>query len=146
MVTQTVVQPAFSRPAQTITTVVTLGPSPTGGADSGDHGSKGLTNLQLGAIIGSIAILVVIGITTGICMSGGKKKPAEPVHEYYTTISPSSSSSSSSRHSKKHRSKKHPRRPPPVAERIPGGPKYPTYRAIPIPNPREPPPVARTKV
>jgi hypothetical protein len=28
--------------------------------------------------------------------------------------------------------------PPPVAERIPGGPKFPTYRAIPIPNPRRP--------
>ncbi|KAH8650454.1 hypothetical protein BGZ61DRAFT_487849 [Ilyonectria robusta] len=34
-------------------------------------------------------------------------------------------------------------RPPPVVERIPGGPKFPKYRAIPIPNPRRPPVVER---
>lgn len=28
--------------------------------------------------------------------------------------------------------------PPPAVERIPGGPKNPTYRALPIPNPRKP--------
>jgi hypothetical protein len=136
VVTQVITQPAVTQPAQTLTTVVTLGPSPTQTADDGGgHGTGGLTNVQFGAIIGCVAAVVVIAIAAGICLSS-KKKP-DVVHEYY-------SSSSSSGSGRRRRRRRHPRRPPPATEWVPGGPKFPTYKAIPIPNLRNPE-VAHTK-
>lgn len=142
VVTQTITQPAVTQPAQTMTTLVTLGPSTTHAANGtgGDHGGTGgLTNVQFGAIIGCIAALVVIGIAAGICLSSNKKK-SQNVYEYYTTTSSTSSGSSKRRRRKRH----HPKHPPPPTEWVPGGPKFPTYKAIPISNPRNPP-VAHTK-
>lgn len=125
IITQILTQPA--RPAATVTTLVTLGPTSTAAATH--HGPNGLTHVQFGAIIGCVAAVVVMAIAAGICLSSGGKTRNQDAHIYYAETTTTSSSSSGYSKKKRH---KHPRRPPPVAERIPGGPKYPTYRAVPV--------------
>ncbi|OAQ69860.1 hypothetical protein VFPPC_02429 [Pochonia chlamydosporia 170] len=127
VVTQTV---TVTQPAQTVT--ITAGASQKAEI-SGDHGTGGLTSVQFGAILGVICSLVVIGIAAGICLSSNKKSKVR--QKYYTTATSSSSGSSRRRHRRRNRS-------PPTM--VPGGPKYPTYRAIPISKPTNPP-VAHTK-
>jgi hypothetical protein len=139
VVTQTIVQDLA-----TYTTVVTLGTIPTdkAGADGrhddrdtsggggGGGGGSGISSGQLGAIIGGVAALVLIALVICLCCSRGRS--ARPYDD---------SSHASSIIAVEVPDPRRPggiRRPPPAAERVPGGPRYPTYRAIPIPNPRNP--------
>jgi hypothetical protein len=131
VVTQTIV-----REFTTLTTVITLGTIPTNNADPppapanearDDSGASGggLNNLEIGAILGSIvAAISVIAMWYCYCYLPGTKRR---LIQYESSYSEESMVYMS------------PRRPPPVAEMVPGGPRYPTYRAIPIPNPRNPP-------
>ncbi|PWI70178.1 hypothetical protein PCL_00322 [Purpureocillium lilacinum] len=159
----------LTRPATTLVTLITLGstpstssssssssPSPTASlvvpANSG--GKHGLSSVQLGAILGSIAAVVVLVIVAGICLAN--KTPPRKRHTYvyqdWSTSSSggshgsSSTSSSSTAKSKKKPPPKGPKRPSRPPQLIPGGAPYPTYKAVPIPNPRKPPSVKRVFV
>lgn len=144
-----VVTQTLTRQATTLVTRVTLGSTgtaaPTGlvvpDADIEGNG-HGLSSAQLGAILGSIAAVVVLIIVAGICFAN-KKKPRTAVYQGYGSSYGTSSTSDSL--PSRSRPKK-PRYPPRVVELIPGGSPYPTYRAIPIQNPRNPPPMKRVYV
>ncbi|KAM4057278.1 hypothetical protein HRG_004106 [Hirsutella rhossiliensis] len=137
---QHVVTQTILRQATTLTTVVTLAPASTVRPDAHIYGAQpGLSSLQLGAILGSIAAVAVVFLAGGICWAHRRKARAVPAvdYTYYyysdTYAEPLSADSLSSKHRPKT-----PRYPPPVAEFIPGGARYPTYKAIPIKNPRKP--------
>ncbi|KAH7162174.1 hypothetical protein B0J13DRAFT_535329 [Dactylonectria estremocensis] len=164
----------------TFTTHVTLGGSqPTDDsttvATTHHESNGGLTNAQIGAIVGSVVgVFVLVMIILCCC----RREPPPPSRRHGDRRSYGSYSSSyftddtpepwppkgqyrrtpkpmtprpmmpaqpmpaqfmppmTPRSTRSHRS--FVQRPPPVVERIPGGPKFPTYRAIPIPNPRRP--------
>lgn len=132
----------------------------------GSH--NGLTNAQIGAVIGSIigfTLLVLIIIFCAISRRRAQRRRYRHRYHYDRSSSGSSSSGGGSEY------RGRPVRKPPVArvrrnvtvvdrdgweggyathaggvrerERIPGGPKWPTYRAIPIPNPRKNPNLRR---
>jgi len=120
----------------------------------GDH--NGLTNAQIGALVGAIiGAIILILLLIWCCLAQRarqrrrmyrrsiRRHTASSGEASYTSsfidVPPSPRKPSATR-------KKHGRAPPPPPpplpkERIPGGPKYPTYRAIPIPNPRRNPSV-----
>ena len=130
VITQTIVQD-FT----TYTTLITLGTIPTDDAGSdGRHNnvepsgdSGGISSGELGAILGGVAAFVLISIIVCLCCTRSRRNVRVYDYSSYAT-----SSIAVDVHTTRVR------RPPPVAERIPGGPKFPTYRAIPIPNPRNP--------
>ncbi|KAH6606970.1 hypothetical protein Trco_006123 [Trichoderma cornu-damae] len=159
IITQTLI-----RPSTTITTTITLGtiepvatstiavvPLPV----SHHHG---LSGGQIGAILGSVVGVVVLLLIVGFCYVGSRRMPITYEEEkvekrkkrkgggtrttrgiyeyteeavYYTTPKGKSSS---------RKDTVYVQTPDPVviSERIPGGPKFPTYRAVPIANPRNP--------
>ncbi|KEY72476.1 hypothetical protein S7711_05151 [Stachybotrys chartarum IBT 7711] len=146
VLTQTII-----REFTTFTTVVTLGviptndpsgepPSDESSSDSasagGGGGGDGLNSLELGAILGSVFGVVVIVLLWYCCCY----TPVTPRTSYEYRMHEYDSYRKSTGHVVDDAPTRPsaPRRPPPVAERIPGGPRYPTYRAIPIPNPRNP--------
>ncbi len=89
--------------------------------------------MQLGAIIGSIAALVVIIVAVGIYLSQQKRtRQSEIKYDYYSSYEGSSFSGVVSHHTRP----KKPRYPPRPADVIPGGVPFPAYRAVPIKNPR----------
>ncbi|KAL7791554.1 hypothetical protein V8C37DRAFT_141916 [Trichoderma ceciliae] len=153
------------RPSTTITTTLTLGtiepvatstiavvPLPV----SHHHG---LSGGQIGAILGSIVGVVVLLLIVGFCYVGSRRVPityeeekeekkrkkqgrgstrnTRGVHEYTEETvyyTPPRRKSSSRKVSVSVQTPA----PAVVSERIPGGPKFPTYRAVPISNPRNP--------
>ncbi|KAL7943353.1 hypothetical protein V8C42DRAFT_105091 [Trichoderma barbatum] len=151
------------RASTTITTTITLGtiepvatetiaivPLPV----SHHHG---LSGGQIGAILGSVVGVVVLLLIVGFCYVGRRRMPITYEDEKKKTKKKRSGSSSRTRDIYEYteeavyyvpsRKKSSSRRvsvtvqepaPVVVAERIPGGPKFPTYRAIPISNPRNP--------
>lgn len=137
-----VITQILTRDHSTITTIVTLGTMPTDTPDEGTSpeadiygNDNGLSSAELGAILGSVAVVILIVIVGLFCFANARRRRTRVVRygSSYTsdsdvTISPPPRP-------------RMPRRPPPVVERIPGGPRYPTYRALPIRNPRNPPPV-----
>ncbi|EQL01411.1 hypothetical protein G6O67_003372 [Ophiocordyceps sinensis] len=134
---QHVVTQTITRQATTLTTTITLAPANTPRPDAPIYGAQqGLSSLQLGAILGSVAVAAVVILAAGICWTHRRRARAVPVAEYsyhydgdtYTYYTPSSDSVPSKR----------PRYPPPVADFIPGCDRYPTYKALPIKNPRDP--------
>ncbi|UNI23966.1 hypothetical protein JDV02_009751 [Purpureocillium takamizusanense] len=179
----------LTRPATTLVTLVTLGsstpttvttssssssspssdPAATSLVVPDNNGKHGLSSVQLGAILGSIAAVVVIVIVAGICLAN-KTPPRHKRHTYvyqdwggtagdssssssggggggsYGSSSTSSSSTGRSKNKKKKPKPKGPKRPPHAPELIPGGAPYPTYKAVPISNPRKPPSVKRVYV
>ncbi|KJZ76503.1 hypothetical protein HIM_04232 [Hirsutella minnesotensis 3608] len=139
----------LTRPETTLTTVVVLGsatasfPTETPSNTNQVPGSgSGLSSLQLGAILGSVAALVVILIAAGICHA--QRRPNRPVveYDYYSSYGTSSFSDDLPNH----KQPKKPRYPPRMAEVIPGGAPFPTYRAVPIKNPRQTQKLKRTYV
>ncbi|KAL6909234.1 hypothetical protein GGI43DRAFT_394898 [Trichoderma evansii] len=161
VLTQTIV-----RPSTTFVTTITFGaiepvatntiaavPVPI----SNHHG---LSGGQIGAILGSVVGVVVLALIIGFCYVGNKRNAvtyeeekvkkrkrrnshstrssshvvyqyAEDDAYYYTTPKKKSST-------KKASVSIQTPAPAVVSERIPGGPKFPSYRAIPISNPRNP--------
>ncbi|KAI9166464.1 hypothetical protein HJFPF1_02566 [Paramyrothecium foliicola] len=131
VITQTVAQ-EFT----TYTTIVTLGLIPTDDAGGNARpvdpappsgGGGGISSAQLGAILGGVVAFVVILLVACFCCGGRRRQ----VRSY-------SRGSSEASYPNVEPPQPRVRRPPPVVERVPGGPKFPTYRAIPIPNPRNP--------
>ncbi|KAH7170089.1 hypothetical protein EDB81DRAFT_774416 [Dactylonectria macrodidyma] len=168
----------------TFTTHVTLsGSQPTDSTTvvtEHHESSGGLTNAQVGAIVGSLVgffVLVMIiicccrrrpppppprrhgdrrsyGSYSSSYFTDDTPEPWPPKGQYRRTPKPATPRMMppqqmppqfmppqfippmTPRSTRSHRS--FVQRPPPVVERIPGGPKFPTYRAIPIPNPRRP--------
>lgn len=134
----------------------------------GSH--NGLTHGQIGAIIGSIVGFTLFVLLLLCCSINRRREQRQRYRHRYHYHERSSSGSSSSGGSE-YRGR--PVRKPPAArmrrnvtvvdrdgvwddghggyaggwkrerERIPGGPKWPTYRAIPIPNPRKNPNLRR---
>lgn len=138
----------------------------------GSH--NGLSNAQIGAIIGSVigfTVLVLLAIFCVMNRRRAERRRRRRERRYYEGNWTESSGSSSS--GGKASLREEGVRKPPVArvrrnvtvvdrdqqgwdgyardgrmreqerERIPGGPKWPTYRAIPIPNPRRNPNLRR---
>lgn len=141
-----VITQTLTRSYTTFTTHVTLGPGPTLSSTTSSstaqstptdvaahhhHHRHALTAAELGGILGSVAALVIILIAVGICLTSTSDPEEENDYSSYTTTS--------TEEYYRPRSKKGPRKPPRVAERIPGGPKFPTYRAVPISNSGIPP-------
>ncbi|RFU76662.1 hypothetical protein TARUN_5602 [Trichoderma arundinaceum] len=153
------------RASTTFTTVITLGtiepvatstiavvPLPV----SHHHG---LSGGQIGAILGSVVGVVVLLLIVGFCYVGRRRMPITYEEETVEKKKKRKGGSSSSttrglyeytedtvyytvpkRKSSSRKVKVAVQTPAPVviAERIPGGPKFPTYRAVPISNPRNP--------
>ncbi|KAK0765755.1 hypothetical protein N5P37_001693 [Trichoderma harzianum] len=121
----------------------------------------GLSGGQIGAILGSVVGVVVLLLIVGFCYVGRRRMPITYEEEmtkktkrkrrsssrttrgiyqyteediYYV---PSRKKSSSSRRASVKVEVQEPAAAV-VTERIPGAPKFPTYRAIPISNPRNP--------
>lgn len=156
VITQTIV-----KESTTFTTFVTLGgPIPTdydgskaepdaniyGGTGDGDGDHGGLTKAQLGAIIGSSVALVIILLLAWAYVIRARSQASSTTSRRFRRGDDSSDSYDSSRSSSRSPGPGPRLRPPPpmrVRENIPGGPRYPTYRANPIPNPRRNPPVTR---
>lgn len=122
----------------------------------GDH--NGLTDAQIGAMVGAILGFIIIGLTFIFCClryrrnrrlwriyqqqqrRNSKRYTVTTDYSYTSSVTDVPPSPKKPAPVKtKRRSADYP--PPPPKERIPGGPKFPTYRAIPIPNPRENPSV-----
>lgn len=108
----------------------------------GEH--NGLTDGQIGAIVGSIVGFSIIVFLLVCCVVNNRRRYyARHHHHHHHSRSSSGTSSMVGDPPVK--------KPPPVRvresvrvterARIPGGPRYPTYRAIPIPNPRKNPKV-----
>ncbi|PHH89724.1 hypothetical protein CDD83_5421 [Cordyceps sp. RAO-2017] len=144
---QHVVAQTLTRQATTVTTLVTLGAAGPATSvadvrpDINIYGTQqGLSSEQLGAILGSIAGAVVIIIVAGICLANRRRGRAavdsDDVTSSYGTPSIVDSLPPPRR----------PRYPPRTAELIPGGAPYPTYRAVPIQNPRRTPGLKRVYV
>jgi hypothetical protein len=136
-----VITQTLTRDGMTITTIVTLGTVPTDTTDNGGtapdadiygHDNGGLSSAELGAIIGSVAAFVLLLIIGFFCFANSRRRRVAVYDDS------SYGSGSFVEVSRTRTGPRLPRRPPPVAERIPGGPKYPTYRALPIKNPRNP--------
>lgn len=151
-----VITQTISKLSTTFTTIVTLGGGPTDypghevkpNADiyGGSGNESGLTTVQLGAIIGSSIAFILILILTWCCILQARRRleAGEPAGSVYSLTDSTRTSSSSSDEPEP---QPRPRPPPPVrmSRNIPGGPKYPTYRAIPVRNPRTNPSVRRTR-
>ncbi|KAF7560428.1 hypothetical protein G7046_g3716 [Stylonectria norvegica] len=140
------------------TTHVTLGSAPTDPPTQASHhdNSSSLTNAQIGAIAGSITGVFLLVVMLFCCC----RRPIPPPKRSSNRSSYSSSyivddspepwpqqpfhrpapvyQNSATYRSPSVVPRTPVQRPPPVPELIPGGPKYPTYRANPIPNPRNP--------
>ncbi|RDA94355.1 hypothetical protein CP533_3783 [Ophiocordyceps camponoti-saundersi (nom. inval.)] len=136
-----VITQTLTGPSKTITTIVVLGTTAAAPRDeirpeSELYGSqKGLSGAQLGAILGSIAAAIAILVTIAVCLSSRRKRKTESVYidNNRTTEAPSVVE----RYSWATERERYP------PELIPGGAPYPTYRAVPIRNPRNPPPLSR---
>ncbi|ESU12650.1 hypothetical protein FGSG_06546 [Fusarium graminearum PH-1] len=134
VITQTV-----ELPSTTYTTHVTLGVVSAAATDRpvavpSQHSGDGLSGAEIGAIVGAVVgffilSFVVVKIRRSYRSYSGSEDDWSVVmpHEGWTRPVPVAI----------------PRPvpvqyPPPAAQReqVPGGPKFPTYRAIPIPNPR----------
>ncbi|KAL7904703.1 hypothetical protein GGI35DRAFT_462437 [Trichoderma velutinum] len=121
----------------------------------------GLSGGQIGAILGSVVGVVVLLLIVGFCYVGRRRMPITYEEEIKETKKKKKRRSSSrttrgiyqyteediyyvpsrKKSSSRRASVKVEVQEPAaavVAERIPGGPKFPTYRAIPISNPRNP--------
>lgn len=162
VLTQTVV-----RPSTTFVTTITFGATEPVATNTiatvpvpiSQH--HGLSGGQIGAILGSVVGVVVLALTIGFCYVGKKKTAVayEEEEKVKKRKRRNYHSTRSSRHGvyqyaeedvyyytaprKKSSTKKagvsvQTPAPAVVSERIPGGPKFPSYRAIPISNPRNP--------
>ncbi|KAL7902966.1 hypothetical protein HDV63DRAFT_362736 [Trichoderma sp. SZMC 28014] len=164
ILTQTVIRPSTtfvttitfgaSEPAATTDTVAAV-PVPI------SHHHNGLSGAQIGAILGSVVGVVVLALIIGFCYIG--KKKATVAYEEEEKVKKRKRRNSHSTRSSIHgvyqyaeedvyyytapRKKSSTKKasvpvqtpaPAVVSERIPGGPKFPSYRAIPISNPRNP--------
>jgi hypothetical protein len=118
VITQTIIQASV-----TYTTLLTLGTTmPTREPEvTESHSENGISSLELGGILGAIVGAVVLFILCCFCCGGKTRQVTSYIHE---------DRSASNRSQIQH--------PPAAAEQIPGGPRFPTYRAVPIPNPRDP--------
>lgn len=153
------------RASTTITTTITLGTvEPVASSTVAviplpvTH-HHGLSGGAIGAILGSVVGVVVLLLIVGFCYVGRRRMPItidEEVTEKKRKHHHRGGSSRSTREMYEYteedvyytRPKKKSSRKAKVAvqepaaavvtERIPGGPKFPTYRAIPISNPRNP--------
>ncbi|KAK0388908.1 hypothetical protein NLU13_2485 [Sarocladium strictum] len=144
-----VITQTITRLTTTFTTAVTLGGGPTNYSGDevepkadiygGSGDGSGLTNVQLGAIIGSSVAFVLILVITWCCMIQARRR-LEAGESGSSDYSLTDSSRSSSPRSQSPR----PRPPPRARVNIPGGPKFPTYRALPVRNPRANPSLRRT--
>ncbi|KAK1249661.1 hypothetical protein MKX08_009664 [Trichoderma sp. CBMAI-0020] len=163
VLTQTII-----RPSTTFVTTITFGATEPAATTStvdvvpvpiSHH--DGLSGGQIGAILGSVVGVVALALIIGFCYVG-KKKTAVAYEEEEKVKKRKRRNSHSTRSStrgvyqyaeedvyyytaprKKSSSKKasvsvQTPAPAVVSERIPGGPKFPSYRAIPISNPRNP--------
>lgn len=162
ILTQTII-----RPTTTFTTTITLGTIEPVATETiaivplpvSHHG---LSGAAIGAILGSVVGVVVLLLIVGFCYVGRRRMPITYEEEKTTTMKKKKKRSSSSRTTRgiyeyteeavyyvPPRRKSSSRRAsvtvqvqePAVAvvtEKIPGGPKFPTYHAIPISNPRNP--------
>ncbi|KAJ4268906.1 hypothetical protein NW762_002977 [Fusarium torreyae] len=147
VVTQTVYLPTT-----TYTTHVTLGVVSATATDrpvvTSQHSGDGLSSAQIGAIVGSIVGVFILAFIVVCCCC---RRPRRPVkrHRSYRSSYSGSDDGWSEAWPDENWTRPVPipvgrptpvQFPPPVAQReqIPGGPKFPTYRAIPIPNPRRP--------
>lgn len=103
----------------------------------GDH--NGLTDAQIGIMVGCIVGFTLIVLTLIFCVLNRKRQ--HPVHRHRSvkhhsgSYTPSVVEISMPPPSQMRDHEASPR------EWIPGGPRYPTYKAIPIRNPRKPPAV-----
>lgn len=140
-----VITQTITKPYTTLITLVTLGNPPTeapasdsSSSDSSYGESHGLSNGEIGAIIGSSIGFVFLVLLLWWCCTRRRRGPRISQTRSYTTYDTTYIIEDDEE--MEHTSRRKPTipRPPPVAERIPGGPRYPTYRAIPIPNPRNP--------
>jgi hypothetical protein len=163
ILTQTIV-----RPSTTFITTITFGavePAATTNAVAAvpvpvSH-HHGLSGGQIGAILGSVVGVVVLALIIGFCYVGNRKatvtyEEEEKIKKRKRRNSHSTRSSTRGVYQyaeedvyyytapkKKSSTKKasvsiQTPAPAVVSEKIPGGPKFPSYRAIPISNPRNP--------
>ncbi|RDA85544.1 hypothetical protein CP532_3305 [Ophiocordyceps camponoti-leonardi (nom. inval.)] len=140
-----VITQTLTEPFTTITTLVFLGTSAAAAPDeirpeSELYGSqKGLSGAQLGAILGSIAAAIAILVTIAVCLSSKRKRQRKKKSEsvYNDNNSTTEAPSVVERFSWAAEQERYP------PELIPGGAPYPTYRAVPIRNPRNPPALNR---
>lgn len=153
-------------PTTTYTTLVTLGVASAPATDrpvvvTSQHSGDGLTSTQIGAIAGSIVGVFILAFIVVCCCC---RRPRKQVKRRRSDRSSYASSSDGWSGVLPNENWTRPvpvavpvgrgptpmQYPSPVAQRgrmrepmreqvreqIPGGPKFPTYRAIPIPNPR----------
>ncbi|KAM0345769.1 hypothetical protein ACHAPU_006122 [Fusarium lateritium] len=153
-----VITRTVSLPTTTYTTLVTLGVVSAPATDrpvavTSQHSGDGLTSVQIGAITGSIVGVFVLACVVVCCCC---RRPRRQVRRHRSSRSSYEGSSDGWSDAMPNEDWTRPvpvpvpfgRRPTPVQypspvaqrgqmrEQVPGGPKFPTYRAIPIPNPR----------
>ncbi|KAF4968398.1 hypothetical protein FSARC_4195 [Fusarium sarcochroum] len=148
VVTQTVYLPST-----TYTTHVTLGVVSATATDrpvvTSQHSGDGLSSAQIGAIVGSVVGVFILAFLVVCCCCRRPRRPVKRHRSSRSSYSGSDGDGWSDAWPDENWTRPVPlptgrptpvQFPRPVAQReqIPGGPKFPTYRAIPIPNPRRP--------
>lgn len=132
VVTQTII-----RQSATLTTALVLGTGAvpaTSNPSAPDVGAKmngqlqSISSAEIGAILGCVVAFVFVAIGGCICYCNRRR----PKQRYYCSESGRGGSSYDGLHYDEKATL--PRRPPKVAEFIPGGPEFPTYRAVPSSN------------
>ncbi|CAF3471040.1 hypothetical protein SNK03_007797 [Fusarium graminearum] len=145
VITQTV-----ELPSTTYTTHVTLGVVSAAATDRpvavpSQHSGDGLSGAEIGAIVGAVVGFFILSFVVVCCCCRRPRKQVK-IRRSYRSYSGSEDDWSVVM---PHEGWTRPvpvaiprpvpvQYPPPAAQReqVPGGPKFPTYRAIPIPNPR----------
>ncbi|KAH7188184.1 uncharacterized protein B0J16DRAFT_336571 [Fusarium flagelliforme] len=142
VITQTVVLPST-----TYTTHVTLSTDRPAVPVTSQHSGDGLTSAEIGAIVGSVVGAFILAFIV-VCCCCRRRPRVKTVKRRRSERSYSGSEDDWSvvmPHENWTRPVPVPvrgptpvqyPRPAAVREQVPGGPKFPTYRAIPIPNPR----------
>jgi hypothetical protein len=145
VITQTV-----ELPSTTYTTHVTLGVVSAAATDrpvvvTSQHSGDGLNGAQIGAIVGAVVGFFIVAFIVVCCCCRRPRKQVKRRRSYRSYSGSEDDWSVAMPHENWTRPVPVPfsrptpvQYPPPAAhrEQVPGGPKFPTYRAIPIPNPR----------
>ncbi|KAF5021265.1 hypothetical protein F66182_6663 [Fusarium sp. NRRL 66182] len=147
-----VVTQTAALPSATYTTHITLGVPSATATDrpvvTSQHSGDGLSSAQIGAIVGAVVGTFILAFVV-VCCCCRPRRPAKKRRGYRSGYGSDVSDGWSEAWPNENWTRPIPvpvSRPTPVQyprpvvqrEQVPGGPKFPTYKAIPIANPRRP--------